>query len=243
MTEYPMRIQKYLARCGAGPRRKCDIMVIEGRVRINGEPIETPGTLVNEGDQVLLDGKVQSPLKMRYFLLNKPAGYVCVNNDSRGRTWVVDLIPKGRKLGLFSVGRLDLDTTGLIVITNDGEIGNRISHPSSMVTKEYRALIRGHWTKNDLISRLEKGVDLLEGGRVTGIKVIEVIGENEMTRVSITIHEGRKHVVKRIFKAIGSRVIELERTAIGDQRIEGMEIGKWMEIDHHTIRKKILGEI
>ena len=238
--EFPMRMQRYLARSGLGSRRKCEELIDDGRVTLNGKVVSEKGVLVNQGDIVMADGRKVSPIPFRYFILNKPEGIISVNDDSRGRTWVVDLIPDGRKLGLFPAGRLDLDTTGLMLITNDGRLANRIMHPRYGIRKEYRALVKGTWTPDTLRSRLKGKVVLENGEVVDGIEVVSAFPESGDTRTVITIHEGRKHVVKRLFTAIGTRVLELERTAIGSLRAPYLEKGQWKEMDRTGIERALL---
>jgi len=236
---YPIRVQKYLSRCGKGSRRACDGFVLEGRVSINGEKVIEPGTKVNEGDMVTFDGEKASLLDLRYFILNKPKGYISVNKDLKGRKWVVDLIEDARDSGCFPVGRLDLDTTGTMMITNDGELSFRISHPKFEIKKEYKALIKGVWSIDELKAAVKDGVEIDRGELVETIDILEAEREGDRTSVTLTIHEGRKHVVKRIFLSVGSRVYELERTAIGQLRTDDLDVGQWKEVDIDYILYRI----
>jgi 23S rRNA pseudouridine2605 synthase len=238
-----MRVQKYLARSGVGSRRKCESLVAEGRVSIEGKGTCELGSRVEEGDRVIIDDRIIEPLEKRYFIINKPGGYVSVNRDQRGRKWVVDLVPEGRKMGLFPVGRLDMETTGLMILTNDGDISHEISHPSNMIRKEYEALIKGTWTQIELSRLLKSGVNIGDDRPVKDIRIISATLEDRRTRVTLSIHEGRKHVVRRIFHAIGSRVYELERLAIGGLRSEGLPVGGYREIEEGEIRSAVTQSI
>lgn len=196
------------------------------------------GTRVSDGDVVRVDEKRVEPRELRYFILNKPKGTISVNMDHKDRQYVVDLIPGGREMGLFPVGRLDLDTTGLLIITNDGELANRIAHPRYGVTKEYIALVKGHWTLNTLREATRSGVRLDDEYLVKSIEILKASTEGPRTRVTLRIKEGRKHVVKRIFLAIGSRVYELHRSAIGDLKLGETEISGFKELSGNLIINK-----
>jgi 23S rRNA pseudouridine2605 synthase len=222
-----MRLQRFLARCGHGSRRSCEKLIEEGRVSINGTEISEMGARVKEGDVVRINGDVVEPRELKYFILNKPKGTISVNMDHKERTYVVDLIPEGRKMGLFPVGRLDLDTTGLLILTNDGELANRIAHPRYGVTKEYVALVKGVWTLRTLKEVTRDGVHLDDGYLVKNIDIVKAVNDGTRTRVTLRIKEGRKHVVKRIFLSLGGRVYELHRSAIGNLTLENIGTGEF----------------
>lgn len=233
-----VRLQRFLAMCGKGSRRACEVLIAEGRVSINGSVVNGPGTKVRADDEVLVDGRPVRPLERSYFILNKPSGTLCVDRDDRGRRYVVDLIPGAREAGCFPVGRLDLDTTGLMIITNDGELGNRVAHPRYGLPKTYRAVVPGS-LPTEVIEGLERGVRLEDGSKVEDIDVLSVSGHPRGKEVILTIHEGRRHVVKRIFLALGGRVLELERTSIGGLRLEGLKRGGWRRTDREGLDRAI----
>ncbi|MCU0800052.1 MAG: rRNA pseudouridine synthase [Candidatus Thermoplasmatota archaeon] len=233
-----MRLQKFLSMCGLGSRRACERLIAGGRVKVNGSTVMEPGTRVTDGDSVSLDDKLVMPLERYYYVLNKPPGTLCVDRDSRGRTYVVDLIPGAREQGCFPVGRLDLDTTGLILITNDGELSNRIAHPRYNITKTYRAVVTGTVLDRD-IKGMERGVALEDGSFVRDIMVLSIKRHPKGREVLLSIHEGRRHIVKRLFLALGGRVVELERTGIGGLRTEGFRVGRWKRLDADKLRKAI----
>ena len=230
----PMRLQKYLAKCGAGSRRSCENLIEEGRVIVNGRKVNEQGVMVNQGDEVLLDGKKISPKPSRYFLLNKPRGIICVRGDQKKRKYVIDLIPNGRELGLFPVGRLDVETRGLIILTNDGDLGNLIAHPRYEVRKTYRATVNGIM-KPELIESMESGVIIDNGDMVRGIRIMGFKHVRNGTEVTITIHEGRYHVVRRVFLALGHRVRDLVRTGIGELSLDNISEGDFIEVSRETI--------
>jgi pseudouridine synthase len=161
-----------------------------------------------------------------------------VDKDARGRTNVVDLIPGAREQGCFPVGRLDLDTTGLILITNDGELSNRIAHPRYNIDKTYRAVVADTVPEKDL-KGMERGVALEDGTFIRDIRVLSIKRHPRGKEVLVSIHEGKRHIVKRLFKAVGSRVLELERTRIGALRLEGLKLGKWKRFKVNELRKAI----
>ena len=229
-----MRLQKYLARCGKGSRRSCERLINEGRVSLNGNTVEDQGVVVKDGDEVRLDGNKVLPEPTVYYLVNKPEGVICVKKDEKGRRYVVDLIPEGRKRGLFPVGRLDVATRGLIIITNDGDLGNLIAHPRYDVKKTYVATLKGLMDP-DLIRSMEDGVVIDNGERVEGIKVVDYQFGKWSTTVTIRIHEGRYHVVRRIFLAKGHRVRDLIRTHIGDLSIGNIGEGEYREVGRNRI--------
>jgi len=227
-----MRLQKYLSRCAVGSRRACERLIGEGRVQVDGEVVTEPGTVVREGMRVLLDGSEVEPLKLRYYLVNKPVGIISVNRDPRGRRYVVDLVKGGNKQGLFPVGRLDIDTSGLMVLTNDGDLANMIAHPRYGVEKEYSAVVKGALS-DEVLRGMESGVRI--NGKRVDLKVLDSTRRDERTNVRLRIKEGRYHIVRRVFLAVGSRVIRLHRTAIGSIRADDLPPGGYREVDRSLI--------
>jgi 23S rRNA pseudouridine2605 synthase len=228
-----MRINKYIAACGVTSRRKADELIAAGRVRVNGYVLDEPGYDVIPGDAVEVDGRRISPEEKKvYYLLNKPAGFVTTVSDDRGRPTVVDLIPDAG-VRIFPVGRLDCGTSGLIVLTNDGDLANRMMHPSHELDKTYRALVKGTLTFRNA-ERLRKGVDI--GGFVTSPAKVEIIrhGRNS-TVVDITIHEGKNRQVRRMFAAVGCPVQKLERTAIGKIVTGRLAPGKYRKLSREEV--------
>ncbi|MGA1821485.1 MAG: pseudouridine synthase [Thermoplasmatota archaeon] len=233
-----LRLQRYLARAGLGSRRSCEELITSGRVAVNGVVVDQLGTVVEEVDEITLDGIAIKPHPPRYFILNKPRGVISVNKDVHGRRWVVDLIPGGRKMGLFPVGRLDVDTTGLMIITNDGELANRISHPRYEVGKTYTALVSGRMS-DETLKGMEKGVLIDNGEVVEGIRIIDHHHVEDKTMVRLSIHEGRYHVVRRIFLAVRHRVRELRRDAVGGLELGDLPEESFLEFDREELVERI----
>jgi 23S rRNA pseudouridine2605 synthase len=223
------RLQKVLARVGFGSRRVCEDLIAAGRVTVNGE-VATLGRRVDpEADRVEVDG---TPVGIRpglvYYLLNKPRGVVTTAADTHGRPTVVDLVPAEPRV--FPVGRLDADTEGLLVLTNDGELAQRLTHPSFGVDKEYVAEVEGRPSPG-AVRRLREGVDL-DDGRTAPAKVSLV----EPSVLRLVIHEGRNRQVRRMCEAVGHPVVRLVRTRIGPVAERGLRPGQWRALTPDEVR-------
>lgn len=219
-----MRINKYLAEKGIASRRHADEMIVAGRVKINGV-VATLGANVEEKDIVLVD---DAPLSReekaeKYYIMNKPKGVVCTVSDDRGRKTVMDYLPQdaGR---VFPVGRLDYETEGLLILTNDGDLAFRLTHPTSEVPKTYMARIEGTMTEKDL-NRIRSGIEL-DGIMTKKCKAHIVETNKAYTKVHITITEGRNRQVRRMFEAIGRNVEFLKRISIGNLKLTGLDRGE-----------------
>jgi 23S rRNA pseudouridine2605 synthase len=223
-AERTERLQKVLARVGWGSRRTCDELIADGRVTVNGEIAELGRRIDPEHDRVEVDG---APIGTRpdlvYYLLNKPAGVVTTAKDTHGRATVVDLVPADPRV--FPVGRLDADTEGLLLLTNDGELANRIAHPSHGVDKEYLAEVGGGVVAAGKIRTLREGV-LLDDGPTAPASV----SQRHPGVLRITIHEGRKRQVRRMCEAIGHPVVRLVRVRIGPLRDGRLGPGEWRHL-------------
>ncbi len=219
-----MRINKFLAEKGIASRRHADEMISAGRVTINGVVVAL-GASVQEGDEVAVDGRVLevSEKKEEYYLMNKPKGVVCTVSDDRGRKTVIDLLPEG--VGrVFPVGRLDYATEGLLILTNDGDLAYRLTHPMTEIPKTYMAKIEGTLTEKDL-NPIRSGVEL-DGVLTKKCKAHVVETNKAYTKVHITITEGRNRQVRRMFEAIGRNVELLRRVSIGQLKLTGLDRGK-----------------
>ncbi len=219
-----MRINKYLAEKGLASRRGADEMIIQGRVTINGA-VATLGATVEEGDAVALDDILieNAEKKEEYYLMNKPKGVVCTVADDRGRKTVIDLLPEG--VGrVFPVGRLDYATEGLLILTNDGDLAYRLTHPMTEIPKTYMAKIEGTLTEKDL-NPIRSGVEL-DGVLTKKCKAHIVETNKAYTKVHITITEGRNRQVRRMFESIGRTVELLRRVSIGQLKLTGLDRGK-----------------
>ena len=218
-----MRINQYIASAGICSRRKADELIADGQVKVNGAVLSSPGYHVEEGDVVEVNGvRIEPADRKVYYLLNKPAGYVTSTADKEGRPLVTDLVPD--ELRVFPVGRLDYNTTGLLILTNDGDLANALMHPSKEFNKKYLVRAQGIVTRNEA-KRLEKGIDI--GGFVTSPAEVELIRHDRNSTIAeIIIHEGKNRQVRRMFKAIGHPVLELCRTGLGDLSIGKLAIGQ-----------------
>nr|WP_298874267.1 pseudouridine synthase [uncultured Mogibacterium sp.] len=223
-----MRINKYIASCGVTSRRKADELIIAGKVAVNGAIMREPGYDVQPDDEVVCDGrKISLEVGKTYILLNKPVGYVTTTSDDKDRPTVLDLIQDEDKR-IFPVGRLDYNTSGLLILTNDGDVANKLMHPSKELDKTYRAVVSGILTRGK-IARLEKGMDI--GGFRTSPAKVEVRKHNiNSTVVDITIHEGKNHQVRRMFKAVDTPVQTLERIKIGNLVIGRLAVGGYRKL-------------
>jgi 23S rRNA pseudouridine2605 synthase len=213
----------YLARSGVGSRRRCDELVREGHVTMDGTPVTFPREKLGEGAEVAVDGEVVTPREYRYVLVNKPRGVASTRYDPHADKVLVDLVPEGRVL--FPVGRLDLDTTGLIILTNDGVLANRLMHPRYGVSKTYVARVRGQVGKRAL-AELRDGIEL-EDGRTSPAEVRVEQQANKSAVVELTIHEGRKRQVRRMLAAVGLPVDELHRRRYGPITDKNLKVGAW----------------
>ncbi len=218
-----VRLNKYLADRGVGSRRECDRLIADGVVKINGKTATT-GMSVNEGDHVTVNNKRVADMQKKYYvMLHKPKGYVTTVKDDLGRKTVMDLVTVDARL--YPVGRLDYDTEGLLILTNDGELANRLTHPRNEVNKTYVARISGMLSEQER-KQLENGV-LIDGSKTAPARVKILKKDQHHTRCEITIHEGRNRQVKKMFEAVGKEVEFLKRVAVGDLRLGGLKRGEY----------------
>ena len=220
-----VRLQKFLARAGVASRRASERYIEDGRVAVNGNVVTELGTKVLPGvDEVSVDGvPIRQAAQETTLMLNKPAGYLTSMKDPQGRHCVAELVPTDEYPGLYPLGRLDYDTTGLLLFSTDGELGNAVLHPSHHVDKTYRALVKGTPSKESL-ARLRAGVEL-EDGLTQPAKVGVVGRKGKNTYLDLTIHEGKKRQVKRMCEAIGHPVIGLHRSSFGPLELGNLPMG------------------
>jgi 23S rRNA pseudouridine2605 synthase len=216
-----VRLNAYLARAGVASRRRADELIKAGRVLVNGEPGRL-NTFVGATDTVEVDGSAVAPQRLAYLLLHKPAGVVTTARDPHGRSTVVQLVPAEPRV--VPVGRLDADTTGVLLLTNDGELAHRLAHPRYEVDKVYEAEVEGHPT-DDALRRLREGV-ILDDGPTSPARVRRLAP----SRLELAIHEGRKHQVKRMLEAVGHPVRSLHRSRYADLDLTGLEPGDSREL-------------
>jgi len=221
------RLNKYLARGGVASRRHADELIVKGCVRVNGKPVRELGTLVQSGDRVEVNGRpVELPAEPTYLLLNKPVGVVTTMRDPEGRSTVSELV--GARPGIFPVGRLDYGTSGVLLLTDDGELAHRLLHPRFGVDKTYRVAIAGRLSPED-VYRLTSGVMLPEF-RAAGAKVRVVAVRRDSSVVDVTINEGRNRQVRRMFEALEHRVLTLTRIRFGPLKLGGLPAGRLREL-------------
>ncbi|MBP5357484.1 MAG: rRNA pseudouridine synthase [Clostridia bacterium] len=232
-----MRINKYLAECGLASRRKSEQFVLDGMVSVNGKVVRDLSFVVEAGDVVSVNGEIVSPNKDHvYLMLNKPKGCVTTVSDDRGRKTVMDIVSKDfAEVRLFPVGRLDYDTEGLLILTTDGDLCNRLTHPSLAVTKTYLAKVEGQVSESDL-NKLRAGIEI--DGKMTSKCKCKIKGfdaDKKITQVEIRISEGMNRQVRKMFEAIGKSVAFLKRVAIGDLRLRGVDRGGYRKLSQEEV--------
>lgn len=249
----PVRLNRFLARAGVGSRRACDALIEAGRVSVNGQTVTELGVKVNPAhDAVRFDGKpVMPPQDAVVLMLNKPAGVYTTMSDPQGRPCVASCVPEDRFPGIYHIGRLDRDTTGLLLFTSDGDLGYRLQHPSHHVDKTYIAQVEGMPSFTQ-VRRLESGIDIKVGGRVrtTAPAKVELVSWSDLglygfdpdqsclerrrahtAFVALTIHQGMKHQVKLMLGAVGHRVVNLHRASFGALALGDLRLGSWRVLD------------
>ncbi|MCO6009907.1 rRNA pseudouridine synthase [Actinoallomurus purpureus] len=223
-TNDGVRLQKVLAEAGIASRRACEDLIAAGRVTVDGEKVTWFGVRVDPQTAVIhVDGKrIPTRTELRYYALNKPLGVVSTMSDPRGRKTLIDYVGDVPER-LFHVGRLDTDTEGLILLTNDGELANRLMHPRYGVSKTYLAEVHGP-VERDLGRRLRKGVELADGfAKADGFRIFDQVGKRVL--VEVTLHEGRKHIVRRLLAKVGYPVQQLARTEFGPIKLGRLKTG------------------
>jgi 23S rRNA pseudouridine2605 synthase len=223
-----MRLNAYLARSGIASRRGADELIKTGRVQVNGAPGQL-NTFVERGDRVEVDGEAVEPQQLTYVLLNKPPGTLTTARDPRGRPTVLDVVDVPERV--VPVGRLDADTTGALLLTNDGPLAHRLAHPRYGVEKVYEAEVEGR-PGPEALRRLEEGVEL-EDGRTAPARA-RLLGPST---IELVLHEGRKHQVKRMCEAVGHPVQRLHRSAYAGLTVEGLEPGAWRELEPSEVNR------
>lgn len=221
------RLQKYLASCGVASRRKCEEYILQGKVQVNGKTITELGTKINpEKDVVEFEGKViNQTKKLVYILLNKPIGYVTTADDQFGRDMVLDLVKVKERV--VPVGRLDMYTSGALILTNDGNFVYKVTHPKHEIEKTYTVTIKGI-VQNNEVEQLKNGVKIDDYiTKPAKVKILKTDTEKNISRLEITIHEGKNRQVRRMCEAVGRKVLALHRSKIGKIGVKDLELGKW----------------
>ena len=220
-----MRVNKFLAEAGVGSRRYCDKLVEDGKVFVNGQRIKVGTDVDKIRDKVTVDGKqVFKKAQNIYYMLNKPKGYVCTVSDDLGRRTVMDLLPtdQGR---LYPVGRLDYETEGMLIVTNDGDMCERLTHPRNEVPKTYAVRIDGIFNETH-ISKLKAGVEIEPNVVVRAISLRVISSSKEESKIEVTIMEGKNRQVRRMLEVVDKEVTFLKRVKIGDLKMTGLDRGK-----------------
>ena len=229
------RLQKVLASSGVASRRKAEELILAGEVQVNGEVVRELGRKVSGTDVILVHGKMIKKEDKVYYLLYKPRGVVSTSSDEKGRKTVVDLIPTSSRI--YPIGRLDYDTTGLLLLTNDGEFAQVLMHPKHKIEKVYVAKVRGI-VKGDAIHALEKGVEI--DGKLTSsarVKLRKVNRDTNTSIVELTIHEGRNHQVKKMLASVGHEVLKLKRERVGFLTLDKLKSGEYRPLSPKEIKQ------
>ena len=257
------RLQKYLAECGIASRRKCEEYILQGKVKVNGKTITELGTKVNpQEDKIEFEGKeVNNQQKNVYILLNKPIGYVTTVDDQFGRDTVLNLVKVKERI--VPVGRLDMYTSGALILTNDGDFVYKVTHPKHEITKTYTVTVKGIIQKDE-VEQLRKGIKIEESpennsnnqnknGKNTKtesyitkpakVKILKTDEEKDISRLEITIHEGKNRQVRKMCEAIGRKVLALHRSKIGNIGVKDLELGKWRYLKPYEVNKILNGNI
>lgn len=226
-----IRLNKYIANAGVCSRRAADKLIDEKKVKVNGRLVLEKGTVIDTyKDNVEVNGKKISISEEKvYILLNKPKGYITTAKEQFNRPFVLDLI--NEKERVYPVGRLDMDTSGLLILTNDGQLTNKITHPKNHIYKTYEAILKNELSNVDM-QKLEKGVDI--GGYVTQPAEVQKLGDK---KVRITISEGKNRQVRKMFETVNNKVVELKRISIGKLTLENLEVGKFKYVKYEEICK------
>jgi len=230
-----MRLQKYLAMCGVASRRAAEEIILQGRVKINGEKCTVLGTKVTDADSIILDGEEIKPEEKKYYImLNKPIGYMTTVKDEQGRPTVMDLISDISKR-VYPVGRLDCNTEGLLLMSNDGDFTYKVTHPKHKLDKTYEVFVSGNAEKN-AIRKLEQGVFI--DGKKTAPAVVDIVdfGKNSAL-LTITIHEGRNRQVRKMCASVGFKVMGLKRVSEGGLSLGNLPLGKWRHLTEAEVKR------
>lgn len=229
------RLQKVIANSGYCSRRKAEELIENGKVKVNGKTINTLGFKVDGNDEIMINNKIITREEKEYILLNKPRGVVTTTNDEKNRKTVLDLINTDKRL--YPVGRLDYDTTGVLLLTNDGELTNLLIHPKNQIDKVYIAKVEGFFDKESLL-KLQKGV-IIDNKKTakSKVKLKKYDKKTNTSIVEITIHEGRNHQVKKMFEAVGFSVIKLKREKFAFLNVNNLKSGEYRYLSIKEVKQ------
>jgi len=234
------RLQKYLANCGVASRRKCEEYILQGKVKVNGKVVTELGIKVNpEKDIIQFDNKtIKENTKHIYILLNKPIGYVTTSDDQFGRDTVLDLVKVRERI--VPVGRLDMYTSGALILTNDGDFVYKVTHPKHEINKTYTVTVKGIVQDNE-VEQLRRGVKIEDyTTKPAKVKILKTDIEKDISRLEITIHEGKNRQVRRMCEAVGRKVLALHRSKIGNIGVKDIELGKWRYLNTKEVEQLIV---
>lgn len=234
------RLQKYLANCGVASRRKCEEYILQEKVKVNGEIVTELGTKVNpEKDVIEFENKrVKENTKYVYILLNKPIGYVTTSDDQFGRDTVLDLVKIKERI--VPVGRLDMYTSGALILTNDGNFVYKVTHPKHEIEKTYTVTVKGI-VQNSEVEKLRQGVQIEDyTTKPAKVKILKTDIEKDISRLEITIHEGKNRQIRKMCEAVGRKVLALHRSKIGNIGVKDLELGKWRYLSSKEV-ERLLG--
>ena len=233
------RLQKYLANCGVASRRKCEEYILQGKVKVNGEIVKELGTKINpEKDIVQFENKtIKQGSNHVYILLNKPIGYVTTSDDQFGRDTVLDLVKVRERI--VPVGRLDMYTSGALILTNDGDFVYKVTHPKHEIEKTYTVTIKGIVQANE-VEKLRQGVEIEDYiTKPARVKILKTDIEKDISRLEITIHEGKNRQVRKMCEAVGRKVLALHRSKIGNIGVKDLKLGTWRHLNSREIDELI----
>ena len=237
MEDNKVRLQKFLANSGVASRRKCEELILEGKVYVNGKVINELGIKIDPTvDKVEYCGKlIHNTEKLVYILLNKPIGYVTTANDQFNRDTVLNLVKVKERV--VPVGRLDMYTSGALILTNDGDFVYKVTHPKHEITKTYTVTVHGIIT-NEAVEKLRQGVEIEDYvTRPAKVKILKTDEEKNISRLEIIIHEGKNRQVRKMCEAVGSKVIALHRSKIGDIGVKELKLGSWRYLKDYEVKK------
>ena len=233
------RLQKVLAKANVASRRKSEEYILAGRIKVNGKVVKELGFKVNKSDQIEVDGKPIRLAEHLYFLLNKPTGFLSTVSDDKGRRTVMDLLTEEHKdVRLYPVGRLDYDTAGLLLMTNDGDFTHRLTHPSYHIEKEYLVRVTGIVIRKKIVE-LRKGVTIADNyfAKPKAVRLMELNKEHQSTLLSITLIEGKNKQVRQMIEALGYKVKNLTRIRYDSLTLDGVERGKYRPLKVHEVKQ------
>lgn len=233
------RLQKYLANCGIASRRKCEEYILQGKVKVNGEVVTELGTKIKpEKDVIEFENKkVRENTKHVYILLNKPIGYVTTADDQFGRDTVLELVKVKERI--VPVGRLDMYTSGALILTNDGDFVYKVTHPKHEIEKTYTVTVKGI-VQNSEVEQLRQGVQIEDyTTKPAKVRILKTDVEKDISRLEITIHEGKNRQVRKMCEAIGRKVLALHRSKIGSIDVKDLELGKWRYLSPKEVEQLI----